>query len=105
MAMIGRWRARAVWFAACLAALTAGGCATLAAPTGDGGAGPAASGWTSGEAARQNLRRAAASAGVGQLAGGAAGYYMDVLEAKLREQLSGWNPLTGIRTGQCSYPG
>ena len=51
--------------------------------------GPAASGWTSGEAARQSLRRTAASAGAGQLAGGAAGYYMDVLEAKLREQLSG----------------
>jgi outer membrane protein OmpA-like peptidoglycan-associated protein len=49
----------------------------------------AATGWISGEPSKQNLRRQASSAGVGTLAGGSAGYYMDVQESKLREQLDG----------------
>ncbi len=93
MAIVGRRGARAAWLLSCVAALATGGCATVAPSTANrgpsGAAGAAASGWFSGEAAKQNLRRAAANAGVGQLAGGAAGYYMDVQEAKLREQLDG----------------
>jgi outer membrane protein OmpA-like peptidoglycan-associated protein len=90
MTMIGR-RVRTGRRLACVAALAvlaAGGCATVGPSTARGTA-PAASGWISGEAAKQSLRHAAAGAGVGQLAGGAAGYYMDVQEAKLRAQLDG----------------
>ncbi|MBS0394523.1 MAG: OmpA family protein [Proteobacteria bacterium] len=47
----------------------------------------AVAGWVSGDEAKQRLRRGAAGAGVPQLAAGAAGYYMDVLEGKLREQV------------------
>lgn len=48
-----------------------------------------AAGWISGDSSKQSLRRATASAGVAELAGGAVSYYMDVQESKLREQLDG----------------
>lgn len=55
-------------------------------------------GWISGDNSKERKRRALIGAGVGGLAGGAIGYYMDVQEAKLRKQLEG----TGVsvtRTG------
>jgi len=69
------------------ACATGGGATTTAAPP--AAAGPPAAGWISGDAAKENLRRAATGAGVGELTGGSVGYYMDVQEAKLREQLDG----------------
>jgi outer membrane protein OmpA-like peptidoglycan-associated protein len=70
--------------AALAACATGGGAAAPAA-----GGGPPAAGWISGDAAKDSLRRAATGAGVGELAGNSVGYYMDVQEAKLREQLDG----------------
>ena len=98
-AMSGQRPARAACAAALAAILGAGsgigGCATAGAPDAThataAAAAPAgaAAGWISGEDSKQDLRRAATVAGVGTLAGGTAGYYMDVREAKLREQLDG----------------
>jgi len=42
-----------------------------------------------GDDARERKKRALIGAGVGGIAGGSVGYYMDVQEAKLREQLAG----------------
>jgi outer membrane protein OmpA-like peptidoglycan-associated protein len=96
MAMIRRRRRWAGWFIALGAALAGGGCTTVNPSTGaheislPGTApGGAAAGWISGENSKQDLRRAATSAGVGALAGGSVGYYMDVQESKLHEQLDG----------------
>ncbi len=75
-----------------LVAALAGGCAAVNPATGGRGAavpGGAAAGWISGEGSKQSVRHAATSAGVPSLAGGSAGYYMDVQESKLREQLDG----------------
>jgi len=47
----------------------------------------------SGDDSRERRNRALIGAGVGALAGGGVGYYMDVQEAKLRKQLEG----TGVR--------
>jgi outer membrane protein OmpA-like peptidoglycan-associated protein len=70
-----------------LAAAVGTGCATLG-PSGSAPAAAApAAGWISGENAKQSLRRAAA--GSGTLTSASVGYYMDVAEAQLREQLDG----------------
>jgi outer membrane protein OmpA-like peptidoglycan-associated protein len=46
-------------------------------------------GLISGDDSRERRKRALIGAGLGGLAGGSVGYYMDVQEAKLRQQLSG----------------
>src|SRR5690606_36420639 len=46
-------------------------------------------GAAAGDDSRDRRRRALLGAGVGALAGGSVGYYMDVQEAKLRQQLEG----------------
>ena len=58
-----------------------------------GAVGGAVVGAVSGDDSRDRRNRALIGAGVGALAGGAVGYYMDVQEAKLRQQLEG----TGVR--------
>ena len=58
-----------------------------------GAVGGAIVGAVSGDDSRERRNRALIGAGVGALAGGAVGYYMDVQEAKLRQQLEG----TGVR--------
>jgi outer membrane protein OmpA-like peptidoglycan-associated protein len=52
-----------------------------------GAAGGAVAGIISGDDSRERRKRALIGAGIGALAGGAVGYYMDRQEAKLREQL------------------
>lgn len=56
---------------------------------GIGAAAGAAVGALSGGHSKERRRKALIGAGVGALAGGGVGYYMDVQEAKLREQLQG----------------
>jgi len=46
-------------------------------------------GLISGDDSRERRKRALIGAGLGGLAGGSVGYYMDVQEAKLRQQLAG----------------
>jgi outer membrane protein OmpA-like peptidoglycan-associated protein len=58
-----------------------------------GALGGAVVGAISGDDSRERRNRALIGAGMGALAGGAVGYYMDVQEAKLRQQLEG----TGVR--------
>lgn len=84
-----------------LAALFAAGCSTINPYTGEqqtskaakgagiGAAVGAVAGWISGDDGKERRRRALIGAGVGGLAGGSVGYYMDVQEAKLRQQLQG----------------
>jgi outer membrane protein OmpA-like peptidoglycan-associated protein len=57
--------------------------------TGLGAATGAAIGAISGDDSKERRKRALIGAGVGAIAGGGVGYYMDVQEAKLREQLQG----------------
>ena len=78
------------------AAGAACGCATVNPSTGNHqlalpgtASGGAAAGWVSGESSKQSLRQAASGAGVGALSGRSVGYYMDVQESTLREQLDG----------------
>ncbi|MBS0375828.1 MAG: OmpA family protein [Proteobacteria bacterium] len=73
--------------AALLLAVAAGRAPAAVTLPGAGGATVAVAGWTSGDESKQKLRRGAAGAGVATLSAGAAGYYMDVLESKLRERL------------------
>lgn len=94
-ATTGHRRTRAVWAAALGATIGIGGCATVGPAGGTHeltmpaqGSG-AVAGWVSGEDSKQDLRRAATGAGVGTLAGGSVGYYMDVQQATLRERLDG----------------
>ncbi|MEM9529391.1 MAG: OmpA family protein [Pseudomonadota bacterium] len=54
-----------------------------------GAAAGAVAGILSGDDSRERRKRALIGAGVGALAGGSIGYYMDVQEAKLRQQLEG----------------
>jgi len=66
---------------------------------GAGAAVGAVIGLISGDNSRERRKRALRGAGIGALAGGAVGYYMDVQEAKLRQKLQG----TGVsvtRQGQ-----
>lgn len=49
----------------------------------------AVAGMLTGDNAKERRKRALIGAGVGALAGGGVGYYMDVQEAKLRQQLQG----------------
>ena len=82
---------RRLLVAVCGAAWLATGCATPGPSAATQGAtlahGARAVGWISGDAARDLRRRAVIGAGTSALAPGAVGYYMDVQEAKLREQL------------------
>ncbi len=61
--------------------------ATIGAAT--GAIAGAVAGLISGDNSRERRKRALRGAGVGALAGGAIGYYMDVQEAKLRQKLQG----------------
>jgi outer membrane protein OmpA-like peptidoglycan-associated protein len=56
---------------------------------GIGAAAGAVVGLITGHDAKQRRERALIGAGIGALAGGSVGYYMDVQEAKLRQQLQG----------------
>lgn len=49
----------------------------------------AVAGLISGDNSRERRKRALRGAGIGAIAGGSIGYYMDVQEAKLRQELSG----------------
>ncbi len=91
------WARRVVLAAVACAALA--GCETMNPYTGEKqiskatiGTGVGAAGGAAVGALAGGRRGALIGAGVGALAGGAVGYYMDVQEAKLREQLQG----TGI---------
>ena len=86
-----------------LATLMAGliGCTTINPYTGEqqtskatkgagiGAVAGAVVGAISGDDSKERRKRALIGAGVGALAGGGIGYYMDVQEAKLRQQLEG----------------
>jgi outer membrane protein OmpA-like peptidoglycan-associated protein len=52
-------------------------------------AGAAAGAIAGGDSSKERRKKALIGAGVGGIAGGSVGYYMDVQEAKLREQLQG----------------
>ncbi len=81
--------------------LLAGGCTTMNPYTGEsqtskattgaiiGAVSGAVVGAATGDDSRERRKRALIGAGVGAIAGGGVGYYMDVQEAKLREQLEG----------------
>lgn len=57
--------------------------------SGTGALAGAVIGLISGDNSRERRKRALRGAGIGAIAGGSIGYYMDVQEAKLRQQLSG----------------
>ena len=92
---------RVLQLAIIFAAVMIGGCETLDAYTGDaktskatrgaliGAAAGAVVGLVSGDDAVERRQRALLGAGVGALAGGSIGYYMDRQEAKLRAELEG----------------
>src|SRR5262245_3762380 len=56
---------------------------------GIGAAAGAVVGMLTGDNSKERKKRALIGAGIGALAGGSVGYYMDVQEAKLRQQLQG----------------
>lgn len=82
-------------------AVALAGCATTNPYTGEqqtskattgaviGGLAGAIIGAATGDNAKERRKRALIGAGAGAIAGGSVGYYMDVQEAKLREQLQG----------------
>lgn len=82
-------------------AVLAAGCQTINPYTGEkqtskiakgagiGAVAGAVAGMLTGDNAKERRKRALIGAGVGALAGGGVGYYMDVQEAKLRQQLQG----------------
>ena len=92
---------RSIRFALLAAALVAAGCTTFDPYTGEeqtskatkgaliGAAAGVVVGLVSGDDAVERRQRALIGAGVGALAGGAVGYYMDQQEAKLRAELAG----------------
>lgn len=94
-------RSAATTVLAALATLALGGCQTLDAYTQEsktssatrgaaiGAAAGAVAGLVSGDDAVERRQRALVLAGVGALAGGAVGYYMDRQEAELRAELQG----------------
>jgi outer membrane protein OmpA-like peptidoglycan-associated protein len=61
----------------------------VAKGAGIGAAVGAVAGWISGDDRKERKRRALLGLGIGGLTGGSIGYYMDVQEAKLRQQLQG----------------
>lgn len=61
----------------------------VAIGSGTGALAGAVIGLISGDNSRERRKRALLGAGIGAIAGGSIGYYMDVQEAKLRQQLSG----------------
>jgi len=71
--------------AACMAPAARPAAGPAAAPTVVVAAAP----WASGVQAKESLRRAALAAGAASLTPETVGYYMDVQEARLREQLAG----------------
>ncbi len=87
--------------AAALAAVGLAGCQTVNPYTGEqqtskavkgagiGAAAGAVVGLITGDDSKERRERALIGAGVGAIAGGSVGYYMDVQEAKLRQQLQG----------------
>ncbi len=88
-------------FAAAMAAVGLAGCQTVNPYTGEqqtskavkgagiGAAAGAVVGLITGDDSKERRERALIGAGVGAIAGGSVGYYMDVQEAKLRQQLQG----------------
>ncbi len=92
---------RFLWLVAPAAAVIASGCQSFDAYTGEektskttrgaliGAAAGAVVGLVSGDDAVDRRKRALIGAGVGALAGGSIGYYMDKQEAKLRAELEG----------------
>lgn len=88
-------------FAAAVAAVGLAGCQTVNPYTGEqqtskavkgagiGAAAGAVIGLITGDDSKERRERALIGAGVGAVAGGSVGYYMDVQEAKLRQQLQG----------------
>ncbi len=98
--MLHRIRGRTAFVGAALLTVAAG-CTTINPYTRDEqtskaakgamiGAGiGAVAGIISGDDSRERRKRALIGAGVGALAGGSIGYYMDVQEAKLRQELEG----------------
>lgn len=93
------------WLCLCAGVAFSIGCSTINPYTGEkqtskatkgaviGAAAGALAGVISGDDSRERRKRALIGAGIGGLAGGSIGYYMDVQEAKLREQLAG----TGVQ--------
>ena len=92
---------RRIIFLVTLAAATLSACTTINPYTGEtqtskatkgaaiGAAVGALAGIVSGDDAPERRQRALIGAGIGALAGGGIGYYMDVQEAKLRQELAG----------------
>jgi outer membrane protein OmpA-like peptidoglycan-associated protein len=99
MKRLPAWKLPALAVTAVLAMLA--GCQTVNPYTGEtqtskaaqgaayGAAAGAVVGLITGDDAKERRERALIGAGVGALAGGSVGYYMDVQEAKLRQQLQG----------------
>jgi outer membrane protein OmpA-like peptidoglycan-associated protein len=92
---------RRIIFLVTLAAATLSACTTINPYTGEtqtskatkgaaiGAAVGALAGIVSGDDATERRQRALIGAGIGALAGGGIGYYMDIQEAKLRQELAG----------------
>jgi outer membrane protein OmpA-like peptidoglycan-associated protein len=99
MNRLAAWKVLTLAAAAVLAALA--GCQTVNPYTGEtqtskaakgaavGAAAGAVVGLITGDDSKERRERALIGAGVGAIAGGSVGYYMDVQEAKLRQQLQG----------------
>lgn len=99
MKRLPAWKVLTVAAAAAAAGLA--GCQTVNPYTGEkqtskavkgagiGAAAGAVAGLLTGDDSKERRERALIGAGIGALAGGSVGYYMDVQEAKLRQQLQG----------------
>ncbi len=99
MKQLAAWKVLTLAAAAALVGLA--GCQTVNPYTGEsqtskatkgaaiGAAAGAVAGLLTGDDSKERRERALIGAGVGALAGGSVGYYMDVQEAKLRQQLQG----------------
>lgn len=99
MKQLPAWKVLTLAAAAAVVGLA--GCQTINPYTGEsqtskatkgaaiGAAAGAVAGLLTGDDSKERRERALIGAGVGALAGGSVGYYMDVQEAKLRQQLQG----------------